>query len=256
MTNGNTYSNSYNQTGPPLTTTGDGWDETHKAVYLWPNSAFSNITIQSLVIEGFKGENIYSGGSVITGMVISGSTLTNFNSDGISILANDLQVVNNTISNGSNSAVENASMGAGPLALIRQLYQGNTISNFPREGIVVVGVDNNVGAGSIQITGNSFSTIGQVNPSGTQSAVYIASQGGSLPPANVAITNNTCRDCWSLAELVTSGNTTVSGNTFIVDEYKCFGFMTFMNPMTGVAITGNSGYATATAPAPRSPQCT
>src|ERR1017187_2158914 len=65
--------------------------------------AAANILVDSVYIQDFKGENIFSGGSAVTGTVIQNSTMTNFNGDGISMLAADLQVLNNTISNGSNA---------------------------------------------------------------------------------------------------------------------------------------------------------
>jgi len=249
MTNGNTYTNSYSPTDPPLTTTGDGWDETNKAIYIYENSAFSNITINSVVIQDFKGENIYSGGGVLTGIVISNSTLTNFNGDGISMLAADLQVLNNTISNGSNAAVENSSVGATGAALVRQLYQGNTISKFPREGITVVGVDSNASAGSIQIVNNYFDTIAQTNPSGAEAAIFIAAQNGgnNVAPGNLTITGNTCHDCLQFGILEAGPNVQVSGNSFIVDQYNCQDFLAFTFPFTNATISGNSGYLTTNA---------
>ena len=249
MTNGNTFNVNF---GYPLQTpTGDGWDITHKAIYMWDNSTFSDITIHSVIIQDFKAENIYSGGSVITGMVISNSTLTNYNGNGISMLAADLQVLNNTISNGSNAAVENSTVGSGSAALIRQLYQGNTISQTAREGIVVVGVDGGLASGSVQITNNYFDTIAQINGSGTQSAIYIASQNNYIPPANVTVTGNTCHDCYSFGVFVTSGNTLVQGNTFTVDHYNACCVLPLMYPLTGLMITGNTGFATSYAQANR-----
>ena len=81
MTNGNTFNVNFGY--PPQVS--DGWDITHKGIYMWDNSAFSNITIDSVVIQDFKAENIYSGGSPITGMIIENSTLKNFNGNGISM---------------------------------------------------------------------------------------------------------------------------------------------------------------------------
>jgi hypothetical protein len=248
MTNGNTYSVNYTPTGPPLTTTGDGWDETHKAIHLWDNSAFSNITINSVVIQDFKGENIYSGGSTLTGIIIENSTLTNFNGDGISMLAADLQVLNNHISNGSNSGVENSTRSVTSAALVRQIYDSNTVSLMQREGINVVGVDSGVAAGVVQITNNYFDTIGQIHGNGARAAVYLDPQAaGNLPPANVTVSGNTCHDCYSFGSINTSGNTQVSGNTFIVDSYNCSSFMSFMNSLDGITIANNTGYMTANA---------
>jgi hypothetical protein len=247
MTNGNTFNVSF---GYPLQTpTGDGWDITHKAIYMWDNSSFSNITVNSVITQDFKAENIYSGGSVVTGMVIVNSTLTNFNGNGISMLAADLQVLNCTISNGSNAAVENSTVSAGGAALIRQLYQGNTISRLAREGIVVVGVDGGVASGYVQITNNTFDTIAEINGSGTESAVYIGSQNNYVPPANVTVTGNMCHDCYSFGVFETSGNTLVQGNTFTVDQHPAGSVFAFMYPLTGLTISNNTGSATAHAQA-------
>jgi hypothetical protein len=247
MTNGNTQSVSYSPTDPPLTTTGDGWDETHKAIYLWENSALSNITIDSVYIQDFKGENIYSGGSVMTGIVIRNSTMTNYNGDGISMLAADLQVLNNTITNGSNAGIENSSMSGTSAALVRQLYEGNTIRNMPREGLVVVGVDSGIAAGSIQILNNYFDTIAQTNRSGAQTAIYLAAQccGVDVAPSNVTISGNTCHDCFSFGNLQTSGTTLVSNNTVILDQMNGDTFLYFTFPMTNFTVSNNTGYRTA-----------
>ena len=247
MTNGNTYNVDFGY--PPQSPTGDGWDVTHKAIYMWDNSSFSNITIDSVVIQDFKAENIYSGGSPITGMAIKNSTITNFNGNGISMLAADLQVLNNTISNGSNAAVENSTVSAGSSALVRQLYQGNTISQMSREGIVVVGVDGGISSGTVQILNNSFDTIAQVNRSGTASAIYIASQNNYVPPANVTVTGNTCHDCYSFGVFQTSGNTLVQANNFVVDKYSAGNIFNFTYPMQGTTISGNTGSLTAQAQA-------
>jgi hypothetical protein len=233
MTNGNTFNVNFSY--PPHTS--DGWDVTHKGIYMWDNSAFSNITIDSVVIQDFKAENIYSGGSTITGMMIEKSTMTNFNGNGISLLAADLQVLNNTISNGSNAAVENSTVSMGSQALVRQLYQGNTISLFPREGIVVVGVDNGIASGSVQIIDNYFDAIAQTNPSGTKSAIYIASQNNFVPPSNVTVTGNTCHDCNSFGVFETSGNTLIQGNTLKVDRDGSGGVFSFTYPLTNMTVT-------------------
>ncbi len=247
MTNGNTFQNNFAY--PPAPSTTDGWDITHKAIYLWSGGTFSNITIDSLTLQDFKAENIFSGGSPVTGMVIKNSTITNFNGDGISMLAADLQVVNNAISNGSNAAIENSTVSSGASALVQQLYRDNRISQFPREGIVVVGVDGGVASGTVQILDNYFDTIAQINRAGTASAVYIASQNNSAPPANVTVKGNTCHDCYSFGVFDTSGNTLIQSNTFVVDQHNCANFISFTNPMSRTTISNNSGYASAHAQA-------
>jgi hypothetical protein len=248
MTNGNTYSVNFTPTTPPLTTTGDGWDETHKAIYMWDNSSFSNITINSVYVQDFKGENIYSGGSTVTGMLIQNSTLTNFNGDGISMLAADLQVLNNTISNGSNAGVENSTRSVTSAALVRQIYQSNTVSFMQREGINIVGVDGGVAAGYVQIVNNYLDTIGQIHGNGARAAVYVNPQSlGNVAPSNVTVSGNTCHDCYSFGTLATGGNTQVTANTFIVDKYNCSSFMTFMNALTNITISNNTGSRTSNA---------
>jgi hypothetical protein len=151
MTNGNTYNVSFDPTRPPLLTTGDGWDITHKAIHFRDGGSFSNISIDSVVIQDFKGENIFSGGSALTGVVIQNSTLTNFNGDGISMLAADLQVLNNTISNGSNAGIENSTVSSSKAALVSQVYRSNSISSMPREGLNIVGVDQGMEIGRAHV---------------------------------------------------------------------------------------------------------
>jgi len=246
MTNGNTYNNSFSPTDPPLTTTGDGWDITHKAIYLFEGSAFSNIRVDSVYIQDFKGENIFSGGSAVSGMVIQNSTMTNFNGDGISLLAADLEVLNNVISNGSNAGVENATKGSGSGALVRQIYSYNTISSMPREAIVIYGVDGTVPSGAVQIFGNCLNTIGQINGSAAQTGILVIAQSGgdNVAPANVSIIGNICHDCHSFGVLESSGNTQVSANIFIVDEFDASNFLSFTFPMNRFHISGNVGHAT------------
>ena len=246
MTNGNTFNTSFSPTDPPLTTTGDGWDITHKAIYLFEGSAFSNIRIDSVYIQDFKGENVFSGGSAVSGMVIQNSTMTNFNGDGISVLAADLQVLNNLISNGSNAGVENATKGSGSGALVRQVYSFNTISSMPREGIVVYGVDSTVPSGTVEILGNCLNTIGQINGSAAQTGILVIPQAGgnNVAPANITISGNICHDCRSFGILESSGKTQVSANVFIVDQFNAYNFLSFTFPMTDFHISGNVGYAT------------
>jgi len=246
MTNGNTYNTSFGPTDPPLTTTGDGWDITHKAIYLWEGGAFSDIRIDSVYIQDFKGENIFSGGSAVSGMVIQNSTMTNFNGDGISVLAADLQVLNNVMSNGSNAGVEDATKGSGSGSLVRQVYSSNTISLMPREAIVIYGVDGTVPSGTVQILGNCLSTIGQINGSAAQTGILVIAQAGgdNVAPANVSITGNVCHDCRSFGVLESSGNTQVSANIFIVDGFNAYNFLSFTFPMNNFAISGNVGYVT------------
>ena len=264
MTDGNTYNNHNSPTGPPLTTTGDGWDTTHKAIALWQpgnnqlGSTFSNILIDSVYIQDFKGENIFSGGDAVTGMVIQNSALTNFNGDGISILAADLQVLNNTITNGSNAGIEDSTTAEGSKALVRQLYQGNTISDFPLEAIVIAGVKDVVPAGAVQIINNTFDTIGQINAFSGGYAIAIKPQAldphqdplkPNKAPANVTIAGNTCHDCYAFTWLQTSGHSQVRNNTIVVDHYSSGDLINLSFPMNDIVVANNSGDRTAEAAA-------
>src|SRR5579862_584907 len=250
MTNGNTYSVSFSPTDPPLTTTGDGWDITHKAVYMFEGGTFSNITIDSISIQDFKGENIFSGGSVVNGLVISNSSITNFNGDAISVLAASLQVLNTTMTNGSNAGVEDAVYGGTSKALVAHLFQSNTISQMAGEAIAINGDDHIAETGSIQILNNYFDTIGQPASSLAKTAVYITPLvGGDATPANVTISGNTCHDCFSFGILQTEGTTLISNNTFIVDKYNGYNFLSFTFPQTNVTIQNNTGYFTSAATA-------
>ena len=248
MTNGNTQSTSFDPVSASLTTTGDGWDITQKAIFLYDDSAFSNIIIDSIAIQDFKSENIFSAGSAVTGMVISNSSISNFNGDGISVLAKDLQVLNNTITNGSNAGIENAVFGGTDRSLIRQLYQSNIISQMAGEAITINGDDNIVSPGVIQIINNQFDTIGQFASSLARTALYIVPlSGGNATPANVTITGNTCHDCYSFGILQTGGNVQIANNTFIVDRYNAYNFLSFTFPFTNVTVQNNTGNFTSQA---------
>src|ERR1035438_69049 len=163
------------------------------------------------------------------------------------LFAADLQVLNNTISNGSNAGIENATKGAGSGALRRQVYASNTISLMPNEAIVIYGVDSTIPAGSVQIVGNHLDTIGQINGSAGQTGILVIPQAGgnNVAPANVSISGNVCHDCRSFGILESSGNTQVSDNLFIVDKYNAYNFLSFTFPMKNFLIARNAGYATA-----------
>jgi hypothetical protein len=163
------------------------------------------------------------------------------------MLAASLQVTNNFISNGSNAGIENSTVAASSAKLVSQVYQGNTFSLFPREGLNIVGVDTNAyTSGAISITDNYFDTIAQINRSGAQAAIFIQPQsgGGNIAPSFITVDHNTCHDCQGFINLENTSTVAVTNNTVIVDKFISDGFMYFTFPMTNFTVTGNLGYLT------------
>ena len=248
MTDGNTHSVSFGPTLPPLTLTGDGWDVTHKGIYLYEDSAFSNIRIDSVAIEDFKGENIYSGGSVVTGMVISNCRMSNFNGDGISVLAADLQVLHNSISDGSNAGIEDSSRGREPVPRPADLPRQYRLPDAGRRHHSGRG-GSSAGGGNGADRQQLFRHHSAGRQSRARTGIYIVSQvgGNNVAPANVTVSGNICHDCYSFGNLQPSGTAVVEGNTFIVDKYNAAYFLAFTFPLTNVTVANNSGYLTGAA---------
>lgn len=74
-----------NDNFPANTTTGDGWDITHKGVWFEQNLFYQNAEISNCIIRKFRGELVYSGGSNSGELRVSDCTLFSSNGDGISV---------------------------------------------------------------------------------------------------------------------------------------------------------------------------
>jgi polygalacturonase len=96
-----------NRSWPANTTTGDGWDITHKGICLDFDKYLDNITIDSVYVHDFRGEVIYAGGLGVGKVTISNTKLHRSNASMLSLDAN-LTVTMCEFSQTANAWVENA----------------------------------------------------------------------------------------------------------------------------------------------------
>ena len=92
---------------PANTTTGDGWDLTHKAIYIQADTWHDNHTIERCHIHNWRGEIVYGGGSAIGKVTIEDCLLHDTNADATSITGG-LIIIDNEAYNCAHAAIENA----------------------------------------------------------------------------------------------------------------------------------------------------
>ncbi len=241
MTNGNTA----DIQAPASTTNGDGWDWTHKAVFVFHDVPHSNVAITNNIMQDFKGEMIWSGGIGFTNMLVQGNTLKNFNADGISVSVDNLQVIGNTISNGY-TGVENGVFNS---TLVKQVFQSNQISLMRAAGITLVSEDSAPNHGYVQIIDNTFDTIAEVFSLAPQETVFLALGAGTTQIANVDIERNICHDCYAFILPMAGPNLQVRNNVMNIDLYNGSHFFNFQSPMNGATVEGNHSALTPAAQA-------
>jgi hypothetical protein len=173
-----------NRIFPADTTTGDGWDITHKGIVLDFDKSLDNITIDSVYVHDFRGELIYAGGAGIGKVTISNTKLHSSNASMLSLDA-ELTVSNCEFSQTANAWVENAPISANK----SYFFENSTFRDSIHYGLVIAQgkfPDNH----NIKITNCSF----------YNSIAGICPFGGS---SHFLIENNTFVDCGSA--LFTSG---------------------------------------------------
>jgi hypothetical protein len=92
---------------PAHTTTGDGWDITHKGICLDFDRSLDNITIDRVSVHDFRGELIYAGGGGVGNLKITNCQLFNSNGSLLSLDAN-LTVTNCDFGRTATAWIENA----------------------------------------------------------------------------------------------------------------------------------------------------
>jgi len=245
MTDGCTFDSNY----PASTTTGDGWDLTHKGVFILVNAFHDNIYVQSSTFEEFKGEDIYYGGNLLNKLTVTGNVLKNSNSSQLSVSANDLLVQNNQMINGLNG-VEN---GVFTSQSVRQIFENNLFQLEQNAGMVLTGVDA-VGPGPsayYQIDNNNFDTIGAIRGTGPSAGFYAGVQlGGSYYPLNnISLYANTFHDCEiSIYPGAIGTGFQVFDNFMIVDQYalEAWTLVPSSSVIANATFKNNSGFSTGT----------
>jgi hypothetical protein len=135
---------------PANTTTGDGWDITHRGVWINPDTYLSNVMVEECNIHSFKGELIYAAGSNVTKLYLRNSVLDDSNAEACNFA--DGYIKNNII----------GQMAIGfepfPLSNMNMVIRENMLNGpFAKGGIVVSTFDNITGkSGSFSVESNEI----------------------------------------------------------------------------------------------------
>jgi hypothetical protein len=114
---------------PANTSTGDGWDITHKGVWYQNGTYFGDVIVRRCYIHTFRGEIIYSGGGMNTALVEQ-CELSDTNGDGHS-LACATTSLNNHIHNTAGNGIEDSNSQS----INSSMYSGNRIENIGQNGM-------------------------------------------------------------------------------------------------------------------------
>jgi hypothetical protein len=106
------------------TTTGDGWDMSHKAFNMGGGHTINNVLVFNCIVDNWRGEEIYGGGNLIESVNIINDTLYGTNADAVSISGNVL-IASTTI--GGSAAGDDVYNGVEDFAL--GAPQGTVIEN-------------------------------------------------------------------------------------------------------------------------------
>ncbi len=200
-----------NRTFPANTTTGDGWDLTHKGIYIEENKNHDNIVIEDCYIHAWRGECIHYGGVGLKRLTVQKCIIADTNSDGLSATVSALIFNDNVVYDCYNAAVENAYQAG-----LNQ-YIGNIIYDCANGGIQSIPASSAISLGYVDIARNRIS---RCNTTG----------GIVIPGAvNTRVFDNTLIDCLygiscgsistggSGVDLIRSDNVEIYGNRIIAD---------------------------------------
>ena len=209
-------------------TTGAGWDMSHKAIAI--NSANPvDLTIDGCRIDGWRGEEVYAGGTVPSKVTIRNSTIEECNASAVATSA--LTTIDNTVIRNCYNGTENYCLAKGQGLVVRNSRFETTRAGNWVDGIVYEG-DKGVGA-SMAVTGTSFS--------GYKRGIYLA--GGA---ENVNVSSSTFSDEANGILVGAAGgnkvfnNLSFSGNTFKLPQGTAILLNSYRTPSSNVTIQGNT----------------
>ncbi len=124
-----------NETSPALTTNGDGWDVTHKGVYLEATKATDDIVVDDCHIHNWRGEGVYGGGGVDGHKQVTvRKSLIHNCADSVSVASANLTVIRNEFHTVSHAGIEN-SIPRGS----HERHEFNWIHDCPNMGVSIFG---------------------------------------------------------------------------------------------------------------------
>lgn len=212
--------NTSNKHFPADPVTGDGWDLTHKAIYLQQNKLHDNILIDNCDIYGWRGECVYYGGIGLNKIVTKNSKVHGSNASLLSYTSVYNDIINCELYDTANEGIECAYVGG-----IWNIL-GNYIHECESIGAALVPSAQTPPYAALTISGNTFknNSSGLINGAG----LYIVS------PCNARVYDNLFIDNYyrgittsslsfggsnnpALAKIV-SDNTEIFHNSFISDS--------------------------------------
>lgn len=168
---------------PADTGTGDGWDITHKGIWLQNGAYFGDILIEDCELFGFRGEVVYAGASdrgqlqKVTGRRLS---IHDTNGDCWSVTGAEVLLEDCDLYRAAGNGVEDNSFD------VPCTYRGNRVSDIDQHGIWVAPGTLTGPFGRVQVVGNRVT--------GCLMDGVLASN-----PQGVDITDNTIIDCAPVA---------------------------------------------------------
>lgn len=149
---------------PANALTGDGWDITHKGIWLENDKYFDDITIDNVEIFGFKGEIIYGSGAGIGSITLRNSDLHDTNGDCWSVSGRNT-VVNNKMHKAAHACIEDRVPDS------KFSYYGyNELYDSDTHQLMSIGTPKNNGVSGPTLIEHMYFH----HHSGTQSAVYLS----------------------------------------------------------------------------------
>ncbi|MGY1711347.1 glycosyl hydrolase family 28-related protein [Geodermatophilus sp. SYSU D00758] len=133
--------------------TGDGWDLTHKGIWMRNDRAFDRIRVSRCRVHGWKGEIVYYGGIDLGRYTVEDCELYDTNGDCNSVTASWLTAVRNTLHTSASAGFEDM-LAEGPGGAV---YADNTMYACDKEALSLGSAGSQGPWGPIVITRNTVS---------------------------------------------------------------------------------------------------
>ncbi len=232
---GNSAGDTGNISFPANVSTGDGWDLTHKGIYIKGN-VISSVNINNITVQNFMGEDVYHGGltSQLLNLYINHSTFTNSNGSLLSYSAQWTRVLNSILSVDVGDCIENS---VDTSTIADHIYSTNTFSSCLK-GVDILNVATSSGNnGSITVDNNQFLST-------TQTSFGVGNYGATRL-SGVKLTNNYFKDAYPIS--INADNSIASGNLFQLDAVSQVDIMTTQTANSNFVFENNVASLTANA---------
>lgn len=165
-----------NNVFPANAGTGDGWDITHKGIWLQNDTYIDGVTVQDCTVHGFRGEIVYAGGSLTGAVTARRNRLYDTNGDCWSV-SGAVTFEDNVCFNAAAYAVEDAYYSA------RCTYRRNEVYACLKGGI------------HVEAATNGAEPFGPVTIADNDIHDCVSHGIESFRPRNITIRDNLLTDC-------------------------------------------------------------